>query len=97
MWSALTRRFLASTSFRLSATYAALLLLSFLVAATGAWFTTRSIAMREAGEVLSVAAVSAGEPPQQVVVPRHAFVDGGDKGWRAGAARFIDEICGGDG
>ncbi|MBL8530439.1 MAG: HAMP domain-containing histidine kinase [Hyphomonadaceae bacterium] len=56
MWSALTRRFLASTSFRLSATYAALLLLSFLVAATGAWFTTRSIAMREAGEVLSVAA-----------------------------------------
>ncbi len=44
----LINRLVASTSFRLSATYAALLVLSFLFAAGGAWLTTRASAVNEA-------------------------------------------------
>lgn len=45
-------RLLQSTTFRLSAIYAGLLVASFLVAAGGAWLATRSAAMNEAGERL---------------------------------------------
>lgn len=52
---ALTKRLFATTSFRLSAIFAALLAISFLVAAGGAWLVTRSVALHEAGIMLSVA------------------------------------------
>jgi signal transduction histidine kinase len=45
----LISRLLSSTSFRLSAIFAALLVLSFLAAAGGAWLATRTAAMDEAG------------------------------------------------
>ena len=44
----LTSRLFASTSFRLSAIYAALLVFSFVFAASGAWLATRTAAMDEA-------------------------------------------------
>jgi signal transduction histidine kinase len=49
------KRLLSTASFRLSAVYAALLVLSFLVASGGAWLVTRSAALHEAGIMLSVA------------------------------------------
>ncbi len=55
MSSALIRRLLATTSFRLSAIYAILLVFSFLVAGGGAWIVTRSAALHEAGILLSAA------------------------------------------
>lgn len=48
----LIRRLLSSTGFRLSVIYAALLLVSFLLAAGGAWFATRNSALNEAGHRL---------------------------------------------
>lgn len=52
---ALIKRLLATTSFRLSAIFAGLLVLSFGIAAGGAWLVTRSVAVHEAGIMLSVA------------------------------------------
>lgn len=55
MSSALIRRLLATTSFRLSAIYAILLVFSFLVAGGGAWIVTRSSALHEANILLTAA------------------------------------------
>ena len=52
---ALIRRLLATTSFRLSAIYAVLLVISFLVAGGGAWIVTRSAALHEADILLTAA------------------------------------------
>lgn len=55
MSSKLISRLLATTSFRLSAMYAALLLVSFLFAGGGAWLVTRSAALHEAEIMLNIA------------------------------------------
>lgn len=50
----LTRRLLSSTSFRLSAIYSGLVVLSFLIAAFGAWMSTRNAALDDAEHRLEV-------------------------------------------
>lgn len=55
MSSALIRRLFAVTSFRLSVAYAVLLVLSFGIAAGGAWLATRSAALDEANRRLTTA------------------------------------------
>lgn len=52
---ALIKRLFATTSFRLSAIFAGLLVLSFGIAAGGAWLVTRTVAVHEARIMLSVA------------------------------------------
>lgn len=67
--SVLTRRLLSSTSFRLSAIYSGLVVLSFLIAAFGAWMSTRNAALNDAEKRLEVS--------QQALAPgRQALISG---------------------